>query len=71
MPRLPEAVDYAIARLEGAGDASLREAMHELGISSSEAQQLVREVVQASDSVPHAAGLGVYLGILIGKGMGR
>ena len=68
--RFREALDYALARATD-GDMTYEEAMHELGISTREAGALIAEVNAAATSQIDGVTLGLYVGMLIGKGLER
>jgi hypothetical protein len=67
--RLPAVLDAALARLEGPGDASYEELLHEQGISTSEGLALLAAVEEQTQSKREAAMIGLLAGLLIGRGL--
>ena len=71
MARLPEALEQAVAIASDTPQASVEEAMHELGISTEEAVALVVELNRHTGSRGEAIAISLYLGILVGRGLGH
>ena len=71
MARLPDALEHALDVARHSPDASVEEALHELGISTKEALTLVTELNRQADDRGEAIALSLYLGILIGRGLER
>ena len=67
--RLPAALDAALARLDGPGDASYEELMHEQGIATSEGLAMLAAVDEQTQTKSEAAMIGLLVGLFIGRGL--
>jgi hypothetical protein len=71
MVRLPEALNEALRHAQSSPWASLEEAFHEQGVGTEELVALVREIDKASERRYEAIGQALYVGLLLGREMGR
>jgi hypothetical protein len=69
MARLPEALERALEQVASSPDASIEEAMHELGITTPETVALVVQIDKHSSSKGEAIGYALYIGLVLGRGL--
>jgi hypothetical protein len=71
MARLPEALEHALERVRSTPDASIDEAMHELGITTPETVELVAQIdaltTNKGEAIAHALYIGLVLGLELGE----